>query len=63
MKSLYWLGERAFADCTELNNIVIPDNVKEIGENAFTGTDRQFIVQCSFGSYAEEYCRKQKIKY
>ena len=24
---------------------------------------KQFIIQCSFGSYAEEYCRKNKIKY
>lgn len=25
--------------------------------------DKQFIIQCSFGSYAEEYARKHHIKY
>ena len=31
--------------------------------NAFTNTDKQFIIQCSFGSYAEEHARKNKFKY
>ncbi len=57
------IGDRAFFNCCNLDFIVIPDSVRAIGENSFTGTDRQFIIQCSFGSYAEEYCRKQKIKY
>ena len=34
-----------------------------IGQDAFTNTDKQFIIQCSFGSYAEEYARKNKFKY
>ena len=42
---------------------MIPDSVQNIGEDAFTGTDEMFIVQCSFGSFAEQYCRKNKIKY
>ena len=40
-----------------------PDSVKQIGQDAFTNTDKQFIIQCSFGSYAEEYARKNKFKY
>ena len=43
--------------------IVIPDSVKQIGQDAFTNTDKQFIIQCSFGSYAEEHARKNKFKY
>lgn len=57
------IGERAFFGCSSLDFIVIPDSVKKIGKNAFTNTDKQFIMQCSFGSYAEEYARKNKFKY
>lgn len=57
------IESEAFIGCSSLDFIEIPDSVKEIGENAFQGTDKQFIVQCSFGSYAEQYCRKNKIKY
>ena len=57
------IDDRAFWGCSSLDFIVIPDSVQEIGQDAFTGTDDMFIVQCSFGSYAEKYCRKSKIKY
>ena len=57
------IGERAFFGCSSLDFIVIPDSVQQIGQDAFTGTDDMFIVQCSFGSFAEQYCRKNKIKY
>ena len=107
--ALYWIGEGAFADCQELNNIIlpknidrisakmfegcsnlrkfemsefvteigdkafyrcesldmiyIPDSVTMIGDDAFSNTSKQFIIQCSFGSYAEQYARKHKVKY
>lgn len=57
------IGEKAFSDCGTLDLIVIPDSVQEIGQDAFAGTDAMFIVQCSFGSYTEQYCRKNKLKY
>lgn len=57
------IGERAFLGCSSLDFLIIPDSVKQIGQDAFTNTDKQFIIQCSFGSYAEEYARKNKIKY
>lgn len=57
------IGERAFFGCSNLEFIIIPDSVQQIGQDAFTGTDNMFIVQCSFGSFAEQYCRKNKIKY
>lgn len=62
-ENLKAIEERAFAGCDNLDFIVIPDSVTEIGQNAFLGVDKQFIIQCSFGSYAEEYARKNKIKY
>lgn len=57
------IEDRAFFGCKDLAFIVIPDNVTNIGVDAFTGTNKQFIIQCSMGAYAEEYCRKNKIKY
>lgn len=57
------IGDKAFFGCRNFDFIVIPDSVQSIGDDSFTGTDKQFIVQCSFGSYAEQYCRKNKIKY
>lgn len=57
------IGEHAFFGCSSLDFIVIPDSVQQIVQDAFTGTDDMFIVQCSFGSFAEQYCRKNKIKY
>lgn len=62
-ESLEKIEDRAFFGCNSLDFIVIPDSVTEIGDTAFENTDKQFIIQCSFGSYAEQYCRKNKIKY
>ena len=62
-ENLHSIGERAFFGCSSLDFIIIPDSVKSIGQDAFSNTDKQFIIQCSFGSYAEEYARKNKIKY
>ena len=62
-ESLEKIEDRAFFGCNSLDFIVIPDSVAEIGDTAFENTDKQFIIQCSFGSYAEQYCRKNKIKY
>lgn len=33
------IGERAFADCTELKKISLPDSVKTIGKEAFAGCE------------------------
>lgn len=60
---LIGIGDRAFFGCCSLDLLIIPDSVSKIGQDAFTGTSKQFIIQCSFGSYAEEYARKNKIKY
>lgn len=57
------IGERAFFGCELLDGIEIPDSVRHIGQDAFSGTSDRFILQCSMGSYAESYARKNKIKY
>jgi len=62
-ENLEKIEDRAFFGCSNLDFIVIPDSVKSIGADSFTGTNKRFIIQCSFGSYAEEYCRKNKVKY
>ena len=62
-EKLETIGNCAFFGCNSLDFIMIPDSVKQIGQDAFTNTDKQFIIQCSFGSYAEEYARKNKLKY
>ena len=61
--TLETIEDRAFAYCKDLDFIIIPDSVKYIGDDAFIETNKRFIIQCSFGSYAEEYARKKKIKY
>ncbi len=57
------IEDRAFFGCSSLDFVIIPDSVTFIGDGAFDCTDKQFIIQCSFGSYAEEYARKNRIKY
>lgn len=62
-KKLNLIGDEAFAGCTQLLTIYIPDSVQAIGDHAFDDMDKQFVLQCTYGSYAEEYARKNKIKY
>jgi len=62
-EQLSGIGDCAFADCSNLETIYIPDSVTAIGENAFEGVNEKFILMCSFGSYAESYARKKKLKY
>ena len=48
---------------SSLDIITIPDSVEKIGETAFDGTNKMFIIQCSFGTYAEQYARSHRLKY
>ena len=61
MKNWEQLVNVRFFGCSSLDFIVIPDSVKQIGQDAFTNTDKQFIIQCSFGSYAGKICKKEQI--
>lgn len=62
-ESLLEIGERAFKGCSSMDIITIPDSVKKIGDTAFDGTNKRFIIQCSFGTFAEQYARSHKFKY
>lgn len=62
-EQLSGIGDFCFANCMNLASVYVPDSVTSIGENAFQGVNEKFILECSFGSYAERYARKKKIKY
>jgi hypothetical protein len=62
-EKLNFIGAEAFAECQNLMTIYIPESVQTIGENAFAGVHEKFVLQCEFGSEAEAYARKHKIKY
>lgn len=57
------IGDYAFAGCSSLATIYVPDSVTQIGDNSFEDVNERFILMCSFGSYAESYARKKKLKY
>ena len=57
------IEDYAFANCAELMTISIPDSVTYIGPHTFENVHEKFILQCSFGSYAESYARANKLKY
>lgn len=57
------IGGGVFADCTSLTSITIPTSVTSIGEDAFKSCSRSLVVTVDPGSYAEQYCVKNKLKY
>ena len=52
--------DKAFADCTGLEKIVIPQNVSAIGDDSFSGCDK-LTIYCYSGSYAERYAINHDI--
>lgn len=57
------LGNGAFQNCESLESLFVPESVQCIGEDVFDGVNNRFILQCSYGSFAEKYARTNKIKY
>lgn len=61
------IGSYAFAFCWRLEEIIIPESVTYIGsdnwDNTFWGCDSDFIIYCPKESYAEEFAKKNKMKY
>ncbi len=51
---------KAFANCTNLSKIIIPQSVASIGDNAFEGCDK-LTIWCYAGSYAEAYAINHDI--
>ena len=47
------IGANAFANCTSLNKIKIPESVTVIGQNAFAGCSKDLTIVCKSGTIAE----------
>ena len=60
--SMITIGEESFAYCTSLLSVRIPDSVTAIGEKAFYGDQKALTVTVNRGSFAEQYCKKNKLK-
>lgn len=56
------IGRRAFYDCHKLTRLFIPPTVEYIGDEAF-GNCPNITVVVRKGSYAEQYCNENAIKY
>ena len=55
------IGKYAFADCSSLKRITIPDSVISIEDDAFRDCE-SITIQCNPGSYAEKYCKDNNLK-
>ena len=53
----------AFSGCTGLTGIDIPSSVKKMGYGVFRQCNRQLVITCKSGSYAEQYAKDNGIKY
>jgi len=54
------IEEYAFSNCENLEWMMIPERVTDIGENAFAGCG-EFFAAVAGGSYAEQYCKEADI--
>ena len=61
-KDLTSIGSWAFDHCTSLTSIVIPRSVVSIGLEAFSDCPK-LTVTVERGSYAEQYCQENGLKY
>ncbi len=55
------VGKGAFAGCTGVKSLMIPDSLKNIGEGAFGDAEHEVFVIA--GSAGEEYAKKAGMKY
>ena len=56
------IGKRAFAECRNLEQILIPESVTAIGEDAFA-SDSNLVIYCYSGSEAQRYAEQESIRY
>lgn len=56
------IGRRAFYDCHKLMRIIVPPTVEYIGDEVF-GNCSNITVVVKKGSYAEQYCIENEIRY
>ena len=57
------IGDKAFIYCNKLEEITIPESVTSMGTMVFLGCDKLKAVTVTPGSYAEQYCKANKIPY
>ncbi len=57
------IGSAAFGVCGNLTSVTIPDSVTSIGEFAFINCAKELVLTVPKGSYAEQYCRENGLKY
>ena len=60
-KTLSRIDQHAFYSCDNLKSVLICGGVESIGKDAFNGC-KSLTVYCPDGSFAQEYCQKNKIK-
>ena len=56
------IGDRVFSQCKFLSRITIPRSVTSIGEEAFSDCAETLTATVFPGSYAERYCKENRIK-
>ena len=56
------MDDCAFRGCVSLERVLIPDSVKDLGWGLFDGCDK-VVVYCREGSAAENYCRRNGIRF
>ena len=56
------IANNAFAQCSNLQKVIIPDSVNEIGEEAFRSSE-SVVIYAPYGSYAIEYAIAKGIDY
>lgn len=57
------IGDRAFADCPNLEEIYIPESTYRISNSAFEGIQKELTIYGQNGSYAEFYAIKHGFKF
>lgn len=56
------IGDRAFAGCNNLQTIVFPDTLNEIGQDILDHSDQAVII-CGSGSLAQAYADDHRLQY
>ncbi len=59
------IGNNSFYSCENLSSLTIPASVTEIGEIRYMFHDNaeDFTIKVEAGSYAEQYCKDNQVKY
>ena len=57
------IGSRAFANCSLLGNVYMPDSITYIAPDAFSGTGGWLTLRGSSGGYVEQYAEAHLIRF